>query len=105
MKTQIINLTPHDINVFDGDKQVLTIPASGTIATVKMAQKDLPPVNGIPVVTTDFGDVQNLPSPQPNTIFIVSLLVKGRCPRKDLVNPTNFVRKDGKILGCQAFNV
>ena len=32
MATQIINLTPHDLNVWAGDVVVATVPKSGTIA-------------------------------------------------------------------------
>ena len=103
---RIINLTPHDVNLYRAD---------GTVVTFKKADMPIPRVSattvsdgdidGIPLTKTVFGEVENLPEAVEGTYFIVSALVAGRCPdRKDLVIPNDAVRDDaGRIVGCRSF--
>jgi len=105
-------LTPHEITIFDEKGQVkLKIPPSGRVARVKSRQVKVGEVNGIPVYKTEFTDIENLPDPQPNTIYIVSLLVLQACPhRRDLVapdtSPQGAVRDpEGRIIGTRGFQV
>ena len=50
-----------------------------------------------------FNEVEGLPEPQENTIYIVSALVAGAAKdRDDLVIPNDIVRDDkGNIIGCK----
>lgn len=52
-----------------------------------------------------YGKVEGLPEPEPNTLYIVSRLVKQQIPdRHDCVVPDNIVRDDkGEIRGCLGF--
>ena len=102
----IINLTPHDINIcLDGG---LTIPASGECARVAATTvvTDHIMVDGvrIPITRTQFGEVEGLPAPQEDTLYVVSSLVATACPgRDDLVIPNEAVRDDkGRIIGCRS---
>lgn len=87
----IINLTPHAINIINGDTTTKIDP-SGTVAT------DNPML-----YTQQYGDVQDLPAPQDNTIYIVSALVLARVPdRTDVYAPltAQAIRNDaGQIIG------
>ena len=62
-------------------------------------------INGIPLTTTSFGDVIDLPAPQDGVFFIVSRLVLSACPdRNDLLVPNDLVRDDnGNIIGAKSF--
>lgn len=81
---QIINLTPHDINLSSGE----IYPRSGTLARV-----DMP-----------YGDVSGLPKEEEGKGYIVSVLVAERLPgRKDLLVPGAQVRDEkGRIVGCES---
>ena len=64
---KFINLTPHPINITDGP----TFDPSGTVARVSTEQKVVDTVNGINVHEQTFGDIEGLPSPEEDTIYIV----------------------------------
>jgi hypothetical protein len=106
----IVNLTPHDLNLMPQgpDGPVVTIPPSGQVArcAVDRVQVDTVTVGGIsvPVNETWFGEVYDLPDPQPDTIFVVSALVAQAVPeRKDVYITDDAVRDEqGRIIGCRA---
>ena len=95
----IINLTPHAINIINGDTATKIDP-SGTVArvSVQVVATDNPML-----YTQQYGDVQDLPAPQDNTIYIVSALVLARVPnRTDIYAPltAQAIRNDtGQIIG------
>lgn len=95
----IINLTPHTINIINGDTTTKIDP-NGTIArvSVQVVATDNPML-----YTQQYGDVQDLPAPQDDTIYIVSALVLARVPdRTDVYAPltAQAVRNDaGQIIG------
>lgn len=70
----IRNLTPHSVTVAG-----ITIEPSGIVARVSAATADAGSVdfNGttIPLTTTVYGEVQNLPAQRDDTLLIVSSLV------------------------------
>jgi len=109
----LINLTPHDINIViveGGDK--ITVPPSGIIARVSSNQKEVFKINNIPVYQTVFGEVENLPEPQNDTIYIVSTMVlsaleKAGIDRTDVVAPNtiNAIRENGQVVAITSFQV
>lgn len=90
----IINLTPHAINIISGNTTT-TIDPSGTVARVATDNPLL--------FNQQYGDVQDLPAPQDDTIYIVSALVLARVPnRTDVYAPltAQAIRNDtGQIIG------
>ncbi len=66
---RIVNLTPHPLNLFSEDgEQVATIAPSGTIARVSTTRVKVGETPaGIPLYVTEYGDVEGLPDPQPDT--------------------------------------
>jgi len=111
-QTKLVNLTPHEVTIYDENGNVkLRIPPSGQVARVKSRQVKIGEINGIPVFKTEFYDIEGLPDPQPDTVYIVSLLVLQACrDRKDLVapdtSPQGAVRdSEGKIIGTRGFQV
>ena len=108
---EIINLTPHDVKLFvDGKEHVF--PKSGTIARVNSTSQPFRGINGLPVNRTIYGEVENLPEPQPGVIYIVALLVAQVLgnSRVDIVcpdtGPDSVVRDDkGLITGVKRFMI
>ena len=111
-----INLTPHTVNVVDDSgNSILSVAPSGAVARVMTQQKVVGNVGGVDVVRTVFGDVDGLPDPQPNTVYIVSTLVlqalkANGIVRDDVVSPdsspASVVRNaDGQIIGVKRFQV
>ena len=101
---KFINLTPHDITVFmSGDYKTFT--KSGTIARVSQETTVVRTVDGINISTATFGPVVGLPEPSPDTLLIVSGMVKSASTgRSDLVSPGELVRgADGEVIGCRGF--
>ncbi len=107
---QIVNLTPHTINLMpEGlDGPTITIPPSGIVARciTYRVQVDAITADGIsvPVNQTRFGEVDNLPEPQPDTIYVVSAIVAQAVPdRPDVFVVDDTVRDDqGRIIGARA---
>ena len=100
---QFINLTSHDINeVTTG----LTIPASGRVARVKSSTIKVAEHQQVPIYSSTFGDIEGLPEPQADVIYIVSALALHAIPadRLDVVSPGSLQRDpSGKPLGCCGF--
>jgi len=110
MEMELINLTPHEITIVGEDGKVIaTISPSGSVARVKTTQTIIGQVNDIPIVRTFFGDVEGLPEPEPNTVFIVSSMVAQAVPHRDDVvapdtSPNGVVRdEEGRIVGVKRF--
>ena len=94
-----INLTSHDINeVTTG----ITIPASGRVARVKSSTIKVAVHQQVPIYSSTFGDIEGLPEPQANVIYIVSALALHAVPvdRLDVVSPGSLQRNpEGRPIG------
>lgn len=103
----MINMTPHEINVYDGDKVVVTIPPSGQIARVSERATKVGTIDSVTLYTTQRGDVTGLPEPVAGTLYIVSAQVRLAVPeRSDVASPGNLVRnQDGQPIGCSGLVV
>lgn len=95
---RLVNLTQHAINLPDR-----SIEPSGTVARCAEVTAEAGAFDGVSLVRRSYGAVSDLPDPQPNTLYIVSMLVRLACPnRTDLASPGDLVRDEaGKIIGCQ----
>ena len=106
--TEIINLTPHAVNIINEEGEIaLAIPSTG-MARCAVQSETVGDVDGIPVNKTSYGEVNGLPDPSEGTMYVVSMLVaqalKGE--RDDLVYPGELVRDEGgNIVGCRNFAV
>ena len=120
----IINATPHTITIlnkeagitqdekkqFLGNKEAIVvlkeIPASGILPRVKMSNEPAEPIDGIPVETVIYGEIEGLPEYQEEVYYIVSGLVAAAASRQgrtDCLAPGALVRdknNPGLILGC-----
>lgn len=118
--TNLINLTPHTINIYQGVNLLYTLQSSGNARATQTAVELDPLFIGginIPVSKVTFGDTIDLPEFRHENLLIVSIvtaqaaLANGRCT-DDLYVPTGMVRKDengnissdpratGQIIGC-----
>lgn len=93
------NYTPHMVNLNDGREF-----ASEGVARLSVSFST-PDENGL--VRQVFGEIEGLPEPEKDTMFIVSLIVLQASERRDLVAPAtghpDTVRKDGKIVSVPYF--
>ena len=100
---QFINLTSHTINeVTTG----LAIPPSGRVARVKASTIKSAEHAGVPIYSSTFGDVEGLPEPKPDVIYIVSALALNAVPtyRTDVVSPGSLQRNEhNQPIGCCGF--
>ncbi len=103
---KFINLTTHIVNETISGK---AFPPSGKVARVSETPVEIYKIEndsiGIPVFTTTYGVVEDLPNPEENTIFIVSGQVRTQVKhRKDVLSPGDLVRNDaGQPIGCKGF--
>lgn len=97
----IINLTPHVLNILTPEGAVEVAP-SGEVARVAVTTTEAEPVGGIPVTVASYGKVENLPDPAEGNIFVVSGMVEAQVQRQDVFAPGNLVRDgEGKPVGCE----
>ena len=107
--TTIVNLTPHAVNIVNNDNSVaITIEASGDVArcsqTIDIVGSITTNSVSIPISSSSYGEVVDLPDPKPGYYYIVSRLVMSACPaRQDLLCPNDLVRNDaGQVIGCRS---
>lgn len=106
---QIINLTPHEVTVVGSNGDIIMkVPASGQVARCSVSRTVIGELNRITVAKSVMGEVEGLPEPSEDTVYIVSRVVaeamKGR--RDDLIITDDAVRdSEGRIVGCKGFAV
>ena len=104
---EIVNCTPHEINIVKEDGTILTIEASGIVPRCTQTEAHVASINGIAVTKQVFGEVINLPEAQPGVFLVVSRLVASAAKgRKDLLVPGPMVRgEDGRPCGCRGLSI
>lgn len=106
---QLINLTPHDIQLVYQEPEldhesIDIIPASGMLARCEVIKEAVGTAGPVPVYNMTYGPVQGLPEPQEDTFYIVAAVVAQSLvgSRDDVLVPVDFVRDDqGQIIGCR----
>jgi hypothetical protein len=106
--TNIINLTPHRINIVDEEGNVVKIFESSGVARAAQNDVQIGMLEGIPIIETKFGEPVDLPEYNQGTYYIVSALtakaasLSGRNTRDLLLTGKTVRNSDGQIIGCQA---
>lgn len=101
---KIVNLTPHTVK-YVWKETSMEFPSQG-VARVKETLETVAEKDGIRFVKRKFSEVEGLPAPQPDTLYIVSNIVFEASNRSDLIVPADFIRDEkGQIVGCKAFVV
>ncbi|MBU6996587.1 MAG: hypothetical protein HXS42_02960 [Theionarchaea archaeon] len=86
-KPVLINLTPHDVVIRQGSQDII-IPRSGKVARVKETERRSEVIEGVDITEISYDKTVNLPCPQENTFYIVSVIVAfANKDRRDLVFP------------------
>jgi len=112
---RVVNLTPHAINVRpDGASANLVIQPSGQVALVTSTQVVLGNISimgfSVPIIGTTYGEIECLPEPAPDTVYIVSGLVMAalKGSRQDVIqpdtSPSGVIRNsEGQIVAVKGF--
>jgi len=104
---QIVNLTPHILNLIRMDGTVREVASSG-LARVSTSRVQIGEVDGIPLFETVFGEVSGLPDAEEGVLFVVSGLVAAHPSvrdRADVYSPGELVRDEqGKPIGCRGLS-
>ncbi|MFI7531464.1 hypothetical protein [Nocardia salmonicida] len=105
----LINLTPHDLVIFDSNDPIeftlprTTVPAR--LTEIRSASTQLTTgITSIPMTELSYATVPTgLPDPQPRTLLVVSrVTAQGLPERNDLVFPLDEVRDaQHRIIGCR----
>ena len=104
--TEIINLTPHTINIHGASGGPITIAASGNVARVATTSTPVATIGGIPAVVTSAGNVTGIPVPVTGTWFLVSGMVLAASNRTDLCAPGALIRNTaGQPIGCDGLRI
>lgn len=105
-EVEVVNLTPHAINILDSDNFIVKTFESSGIARCTCSRNQIGNVNGIAINSNYYGEVTGLPEPKDGTMYIVSALVAQavKYVRSDVLVTDDAVRNDdGQIIGCRAF--
>ncbi len=105
---RFLNLTPHAITVLVAEGVETIFLATTLAARVQVSSTDLDSIAGFRLRTQTFGEVENLPAPQADTIYIVSAIVlaalKGRRPDAGAPDTgPDAVRENGQIKAVRGF--
>lgn len=112
MATILKNYTPHACHIYDnaGKEIIGTYESEGNArVTTKNIQVGTVGPDNAPLFKSEYGEIDGLPEPEENVLYIVSFIVKNACPeRNDLISPAsdpqNSVRDEaGRILGTKGF--
>ena len=105
----LINLTPHVVNVQDAEG-IMSIQPTTPPARVQTSNQVLYTIEqDIPVSRVAYGETENLPQPTENTLFIVSMVVaQANRHRSDLIcpdsSPAGAIRNaEGQIVAVKGF--
>jgi len=107
MTKQIINCTPHPINlVNNAGELILALPKGEIVPRLNQETKEVGNINGIAITSTFFGECNDLPAYNEGTFLIVSRLILTANPgRTDLLVPNELVRdSSGNIIGCKSLS-
>ena len=106
--TNIINLTPHKINIMNKEGNVIKVFESAGEARAVQKDVEIGRLEGIPIVKTEFGEPIGLPEYSQGTYYIVSAITakaassSGRNTQDLFLTGKTVRNSDGQIIGCQA---
>ncbi len=104
MEEQLINCTPHPLNVINEDGTETYLPQSGTVLRVPTSLIECEPIGGASTFALDVGAFSILPPVRPGVYYVVSSFaaqaLTGRgdslCPGKAWKD-----RRTGEVIGCR----
>lgn len=114
-----VNLCPHPVTFqkldANGRPHTVSIQPSRQTCRVSTENFSRDAIDGVPIQAQTFGEIYNLPDPEPNTVFIVSSIVLGALrllgsDRQDVIAPATGPRdgalrdRQGNIAAVTRFN-
>ena len=101
----IINLTPHTLNIHNEDGElVATVPPSGEVARCEVVRAKKYERGGVPFFATAYGEVVGLPEYEEGDplVYVVSGMTRAAVSdRVDVYQPGELLRDDeGQVIGC-----
>ena len=105
----IINLTPHTVNVCNEDNAIIRSFESRGIARAKQTAEVVGNLDGVELVSMAFGEPEDLPDYQEGYYYIVSVITANAAKAvgrrvDDLLITSDPVRdSSGRIIGCRRF--
>lgn len=92
-----INLTPHTLILCGREL------APAGLARCNEYSRQIGEVDGVPLVERGHAGVEGLPSPAPDTLYIVSMLVRLSLPHRDDLASPGYLERDesGRIIGAR----
>ena len=108
---RIRNFTPHRVDLYHNTGPIERFESEGT-ARISCTQEYYDYVDScgvdsspIAIYKSKYGEVEGLPEPEDDTLFIVSRVVAEHLPhRRDLIIPNGLLRNSlGNVFGCQSF--
>lgn len=119
MNTTMRNLTPHPVTfsaAIDGIPQMITLQPEPKLCRVETESHIAGMIDGaVPIQCQTYGEIKNLPDPQPNTVYVVSglvlhaLRIRGDT-RADVIAPATGPRDNamrnpqGHVIAVTTFN-
>ena len=99
---KIINLTPHDVDIYKTGKIVKTYKSKGCLR-LKEELEPQEKICGVPIVKSTYYK-DRIPKYQKGVYYIVSNVIQFAYPkRKDLLVTLDLVRdEEGNIIGCKS---
>jgi len=109
MAANIVNMTPHTVNVYENGEQVLVIEPSGEVIRLEEERMQVSMVNGVSVYHQSYSDPKGtVPEMETGVIYLVSMKVATNptvLHRTDFVCPGRIVLDDdGNRLGCDGLS-
>lgn len=107
---KLINLTPHDVVLRLEEGREKIYPSEGN-ARVTTHSEVVGQVDGVEIVSQQYGDIDGLPSPQDGVLYIVSLVVRQAAQaqgRDDVISPDTSPQGairdgEGRIVAVRRF--
>jgi hypothetical protein len=103
---KFVNLTPHTVNLINPSTEVklASFPSEGSVRVG--TENNYHVKNGVPIGTVQFTELEGLPEPQENTMYILSLIAFNAAKekgRKDICFPSGqmFRNEQGQIIGME----
>jgi hypothetical protein len=99
---EFINLTPHQVSI---NGRLFPPPKNRSqIARVEFTLMKVDCIEGVDLIAVAYSVVRGLPEPQPDTIFIVSSMVRTEVPhRTDVASPRDQIKNEyNQIVGCRS---
>lgn len=100
---EIKNYMPHTLNIELSSGERIAIESSG-VARCAVKNVQVGEVDGVPVVSAEYGEITGLPEPQDGVVYVVSMLVAQRAGRADVLSPDSgptAIRENGQVVAVR----